>query len=486
MTTMQHREPNTHLWNLSLGVAASTALAACGPYVIPEGETETASTTDTGPGVNTLTPSDTGGPCVRNSDCPPGHACYDGLCIPYYTDTYYCDYGCCDYDPYCYYDTETDTYPPETDSVTEGLDCSSHASCGDQHVCTEQGACEEPSALPPCPDAPVVVPLDLPTLSADELVSLAFVDANGDAARDLVVGRSGSAELLLGPGAGLPIVLPVPVGSTVIDATAGDFDGDGSPELVLSTQDGGLYFMSSDGVGGYVLALTLAAGGPMLDLAALQWNGDGMLDLFGRREGGQAIVHWGDGMLGFPEIYALVSNNPIVSLVAIDLDGDEYGDVVLQDQNATKRYLGSHSGNLTHDGLLPAGWRDDRRLLAGAIDAGAPLELVGYLLGAESTRIELWPQASESPQYYGLPGPRLVGDMGDVDGDGAADLVLGGDGFVDVVRGSVETGQPTLACVSTIEQPSAPTAMAVGDFDGDLRADVALGSARGVTVLLTQ
>lgn len=482
---MEHRELSTTPWNLPLSIAAATVLAACGPLIIiPEGETDSDSSTDTNPGPGPDTnPTFGGGECMGNSDCPPGDACFEGQCIPYYSDTdyndtdYCYDYGCCDYDPYCYGDTDTDS-----DTDTYGFECYSQADCEPHQVCNAQNICEEVAALPPCPDVPMIAMQGLPTASADAFFSLAFVDANGDAAQDLVVGRNGSAELLLGPGDGMPVALPVD-GGTVIEATSGDLDGDGDAELVLSTLEGSLLVLTGDGAGGYTTTSVPLVSVAMRDLATLQWNGDALLDVAGRTDQGTAFMLWGDGAGGFSDVNDLVVDTPVTSLTRSDLDGDAYGDVVLQDEDGVKRYQGSHSGALINDGMLPASDGGARTLTSAALDFIAPFEVVGTTFGPDGTRVELWPQGSESPQYYGLPEALFAAGMGDVDGDGSADLVVGGDFVVHYVRGSSE---PSFTCTSTAELPGLLFDMAVGDFDGNLRADVVIGNARGVTVLLTQ
>ena len=99
--------------------------------------------------------------------------------------------------------------------------------------------------------------------------------------------------------------------------------------------------------------------------------------------------------------------------------------------------------------------------------------------------LELWPDA-EAPQYYAVIGlPKLWAGLGDVESDGVLDVVLAGQSSIDYVRAS-NAGIPAFTCVSTYEHASSAIAMAVGDFDGDLRADVALGDVQGVTLLLTQ
>jgi len=485
---MQHHELETHHWNLPLSVVATTLLSACGPLIFIDDDggyntTDIGSTTDlSGP------PTDptSGRECSSSQECPPGQVCYYGSCIDDYGSDYDTDYGedygdTCGYDyGYCdtdtYGDTDTDGIPPE---------CYSHVDCGDLRVCNGQGFCEDAQTLPACADAPVIVPLPLPPMSPDAFVSLSFVDADANPWQDLVVGRSGSAELLLGPGDDLPIDLPVPPGSTVIDATAADLDGDGQAELILSTQEGMVLVLASDGAGGYLQVTAVEEVGPVLDLATLNFNVDGMLDLAFRIEGGEARVYFGDGAGGFAEMYSLNAASPILSLVAGDLEGDVDGDLVVQDQGGAERFEGSNAGNLIDDGQLPGGG-SPRGLLSGNVGPVPLSDVVGYTITPEATLLELWPDA-QAPQYYSVLGiPELWADMGDVHADGVDDVVLAGQSSIEYVQGSNEAGVVSFVCISTFEYPSSATAMAVGDFDGDLRADVALGDAGGITVLLTQ
>jgi hypothetical protein len=222
--------------------------------------------------------------------------------------------------------------------------------------------------------------------------------------------------------------------------------------------------------------------GPVLDLATLHFNLDGMLDLAFRIESGDARVYFGDGMGGFAEMYTLNGARGSLSLVASDLEGDADGDLVVQDQGGAKLFEGSNSGNLIADGQLPGGF-SPRGLLSGSIGLPPRSDIVGHTLTPEATLLELWPDALAPQDYTVLP--ELWAGMGDVHADGVADVVLAGQSSIGYVQGSAE-GVPSFACIGTYEYPSTATGMAVGDFDGNLRADVALGSDEGITVLLTQ
>jgi hypothetical protein len=467
---------NTTAWNLSRGLVTGIVIAACGPQVLLEGETD---------------PTVGGEACESHSDCPSDQMCLDGQCTTegcgsaaccnyIHPDCYYDPYDPYDYP---YYDTDTDTdTDADTGTGTSGLECYSSPDCSPLQVCGERGTCEDVPALPPCADVPQIVALELPTASDAEFVSLAFVDANGDAAMDLVVGRDGVAELLLGPGDGTPIALPVN-DATVIAATAGDLDGDGDAELVLSAQEGLVLVLMDDGTGNYVEAALQPLDGPLRDLATLQWDGDQLLDVVGRIEGSGAVMLWGDATGGFFDVTYLATNLPVISLTRADLDGDAYGDVVLQDESGVKRFQGSESGNILDDGLLPDSEGGTRTIASAAIDGGSPLEVVGVTYTDVGSMVELWPQGLDGPQRHTLAGSRRAAGMGDFDGDGMADLMVGGDFVVDYVRG---WDGPSFTCTSSVESPASMLDMAVGDLDGDLRADVAIAHARGITLLVSQ
>lgn len=471
---------DTRSWNLSLGVAATSVLAACGPFVTLEGETDSESVTDTDPRPTDPSETDTtpNVECRSSSDCQPGYECIGNVCMPY---DYYCDDGGC-----CYGGTGGCCYDECCYGECYYNECYSDEDCGPQGLCLpEYGySCVWAYELADCGEAPGIVPYELPLVGEGDLVSLSFVEIHGDAADDVVVGRFGTAELHPGGGAAMPSLLPVPAGASVTDAAAGDFDGDGDRDIVVATLEGEVILLASDGAGGFAPGPVLPVGAPAYDLVALQWNGDGSLDLALRQVDGAALVLLNDGTGWLGNGISLPANE-IYSLAAIDFEGDDLGDLVVEDGLSGELFLGDFSGDVTVDAYLPGTARGVRSLVAGRMDGSLPEEVIGSTRMSSWLLVELWPNGLEGPQRYSLTGDDVQAAMGDFTGDGVADLITAGGSVVTYVRGFAE-GYPVLECKSTYFSGGFTATIVVGDFDGNGRADVLSDSGDGPYVLLTQ
>ena len=465
---MHHGALKTHLWNLSFGVTASLVLAACGPSVTPEGETETstASATETDPSDGES--DDTAGQCIDASDCQPEEECIDGACVPYED---YCDDACCDGG--CYYG------------------CQSDADCGPMGVCQEDEGCIYPQELPECEGGPVGLPLPLPTAPGN-FVSMAFVDANGDAAQDLVISRDEGTELHLGGSEPTPPVpLPLDPGAYALETAAGDFDGDGDADLVFSVPPASLVLVANDGDGSFSLAQSLALESSPVELVPRQWNGEGELELVTLDPQGDAALRRTTGGVFMQSEPLIESGEEILSLVGFDYDGDAFDDLAAQGQVTADVYLGNEASDVIPDFGLPGRVHGPRRLWSARMGSQPEDGLVGLTQLDGWVLVELWASGTESPQLYALVDDGYDAKVGDLDGDGVDDLVtlsaVGLSNGLSYVLGAND-GQPSLACKSPYGFGESSTSFSyeVGDFDGDGRADVAVEIEGAVTIGLTQ
>jgi hypothetical protein len=150
-------------------------------------------------------------------------------------------------------------------------------------------------------------------------------------------------------------------------------------------------------------------------------------------------------------------------------------------------YLGSSAGDEVHDAVLPGQTHGTRRLLTGRIDASAPDEVIGYTPLDGWLLVELWVGAAGAPQRMSLTGDDTLAAMGDWDGDGVDDLVTAGASSISYVQGgSNGDSLPAFVCRSPYVPGGATSMLAVGDFDGNGRADVAIDDGGNPLVLLTQ
>ncbi|MCA9704570.1 MAG: VCBS repeat-containing protein [Myxococcales bacterium] len=471
---------DTRWWNLSLGVVATTAMAACGPTILLDDEdsiTDSDSDTD---GPDTTNPPDTTDPppeaCQFDIDCEPGEVCIDGACMP---DEYYCSDGGCCYEYCCYDDCcYGECYYNQ---------CYSDEECSVGELCN-YGNCEVVEGLPAC-EEPSLAPLLLPVEDEAPIVSLSFVDGDGDEAQDLLVGRTNGARLHLGTDQAID--LPLPQGSeVVIDAVSADFDNDGDPDLALVDGDDSLTILLSDGAGGYTLGSVTGLGAGIVDLMALQWDSDGAVDLAGLTSIGTAVLHQGDGAGGMMATYTLHGDGNNLALATGRFNPDELGDLVAQDTDETMLFFGNDQANVSIAGALPEwdswSYPSGRRLLAGDIDGSGLSEIVG-----SSNRwggwvlLEAWPDGGQDfPRRYAIYDEADHSAMSDFDGDGRLDVVMATSDRLVFVRGG-DLPQ-LLDCQSEAAIGTLIEHLALGDFDGDGRAEVVVSNGSTLQVLVIQ
>jgi uncharacterized protein (TIGR03437 family) len=273
-------------------------------------------------------------------------------------------------------------------------------------------------------------------------------DFNGDGIPDLATGNvSGSISVLLGNGSGGFTAAPgSPFAAEVQNYSfmaVGDFNGDGIQDLVVSEDNSDdVTVLLGNGLGGFTTAPSspFAVGKYPLSVAVGDFNGDGIQDL-ATADGlsNTVTVLLGNGMGGFapaPNSPFSVGNGPN-SVVVGDFNGDGIQDLAT-----------ANGGDLTVTVLLGNG--------SGGFAA-----------------------APGSPSAVGIYTYALT--VGDFNGDGIQDLVtpatiiLLGDGLggFTVASGPFTTGNYQYS-------------LAIGDFNGDGIEDLATANSnsRNVTVLL--
>ena len=344
--------------------------------------------------------------------------------------------------------------------------------------------------------------------------SLALADFNRDGRLDLAVANSGSNDvtILLGDGAGgfRPAAgSPFAAGNSPNDIAVGDVNGDGNLDLAFANHDTNyVTVLDGDGKGSFRPApgspFTVQSKPHPHGIVIADFNGDGKPDLATDDwQNNRITVVFNDGRGGFlsPGVSFPVGKMPYYKLRAADLNKDGRADLVttnfeggnvtilLADGKGTfkepngspfesnKQPFGVAIGDLNGDGIPD---------LALAHYSGHITDTSGdrmsILLGAGDGTFHLaWSQL--------VPGkaPTSVA-IGDINGDGIADVVFGnyGNASVTVVLGSRR--EFLIAPGSPLSVGRKPSGIAVGDLNGDGKADIVTANEEDndISVLLTK
>jgi Bacterial Ig-like domain (group 3)/FG-GAP-like repeat/FG-GAP repeat len=338
-------------------------------------------------------------------------------------------------------------------------------------------------------------------------------DLNVDGKADLAVANvsSNNVTVLLGNGSGgfTPASgSPFAVGNSPASIAIGDFNGDGKADLaVVNAGDNTVTVLLGTGGGGFMamvhtIALPrvhrfVSTGGHPRSIMVGDFNGDGNADLavadFG---GGDVTVLLGNGAGGFSPATGSpipAGTNPF-SLAVADFNGDGHADIAVANQgsNNITLLLGDGNGGFTPATGSPfAVGHHPNSVTAGDFNGdGKPdLAIANY---ADNTVTVLlnngsggFTPATGSPFAVGT-NPYSVA-VGDINGDGKADLVVADatSGDVTVLLGN-GSGGFAAAAGSPFPAGTTSVSVAVGDFNGDGRVDVAVANlgSNNITILL--
>jgi len=335
-------------------------------------------------------------------------------------------------------------------------------------------------------------------------------DFNGDGKLDLAVGTADSVSILLGRGDGTfqnHTDFLVEPGTSGASLSTGDFNGDGKLDLAAAGS-GAVNIMLGNGDGTFVLAAAYPTGSAPVAVISADFNGDGKLDLAIANQGGDDSVSIllgnGDGTFQAKSDYG--TGLMPSGIVASDFNGDGKLDLAVADASCSPSSCvaaGSVSvllglGNGTFVGKTDYGTASGPLFTTSAdLNGDGKLDLavanqigdsVSILLGNGDGTFQ--PQASFPTGHLPI---WVIG--GDFNGDGKIDLAVVnqtctntpcGPGSVSILLGNGDgTFRPHVDYLVGI----IPFSLAVGDFNGDGKLDLAvanngLGAGNTVSILL--
>ncbi|MBI5515737.1 MAG: VCBS repeat-containing protein [Deltaproteobacteria bacterium] len=333
-------------------------------------------------------------------------------------------------------------------------------------------------------------------------------DVNGDGYGDVVVSAvgSGTAYVYLGGAGGLgatPRTLTGPTGTTYFGsnvASAGDVNGDGYADLVLGSDGTSAAYIYLGGAGGPGATPTTVAGPSAVRFGwsvagAGDLNGDGYADLVvGAYYAGMVYIYLGGA--GGLSATATTLTGPTGSsnfgqhlANAGDLNGDGYADLVVgapgsmlfpPTEGRVYVYLGGASGLGATPTTLSSASPDLSfgRVVAGAGDLNGDgyADLVVGSGDLNAAYFYLGRASGLSTTSTTVTGPRGFGGAaagaGDVNGDGYADLIVGGTNPTHLYfgRASGLSAPPTILMAPAGAIFFGHSVASLGDLPGDGRS----------------
>ncbi len=347
-----------------------------------------------------------------------------------------------------------------------------------------------------------------PEAAGDSPQSVAVGDFNVDGKPDVATANNAvdNVTIMLGDGTGnfteLAATSPEPTGDGPVSVAVGDFNGDGKPDLATANQFAdNVTILIGDGSGNFTAAGPEAAGDAPYSVAVGDFNGDGKQDLATANIASDDVtVLIGDGSGNFT---AAAGTSPEAagdapqSVAVGDFNGDGKQDLATANGGSddVTVLIGDGSGNFTAAaGTSPEAAGDAPQSVAvGDFNSDGKQDLaiatfiddkVTILLGDGTGNFT---PAATSPENAG-DGPLSLA-VGDFNSDGKQDLAAANRTTDDVtVLIGDGTGNFTAAATSPEAVGDAPLSVAVGDFNGDGKPDLATANVNSdnVTILINQ
>ncbi|HLJ92849.1 MAG TPA: VCBS repeat-containing protein, partial [Gemmataceae bacterium] len=313
--------------------------------------------------------------------------------------------------------------------------------------------------------------------------SVAVADFNGDGHLDLAVTDfqfSGALIIFLGNGDGsFRLPQSYTAGQQPATVATGDFNRDGHPDVAVVTEGKVLIYLGN-GDGTFQSPQSYLGGASAL--AAGDFNGDGVLDLAVGGVGTVSIlVGNGDGTFQAGAIYAAQS----LGIAAGDFNVDGHTDIASLDSSGVSVLLNKGDGTFGAARSFMVGSDGGLGSVAVAdFNGDGKLDLATgngkLLLGNGDGTFQAGPN---------LPASGIAIVAGDLNGDNIPDLVMAMVSFnpaspSNTIAVMLGNGDGTFQAAQHYTVGQSPSAIALGDFNGDGIPDLAVADGSGVSILL--
>jgi hypothetical protein len=333
---------------------------------------------------------------------------------------------------------------------------------------------------------------------------LTIGDFNRDGKADVAAITANGVAIFLGAGTGdFSGSFDYPSGKTPLSVAAGDFLRDGQLDLAVANLDGNnISILLSDGAGHFQQPVRYKGGAHPAGIAVGDLNNDGILDLAVANsppnKNGTVTVLLGNGSGGFKAVgqYA-VDNTPLAVTVA-DFNHDGNLDLAVANlcgndescdgAGTVTILLGTGNGLFATGVDYPAGsaayvavgdFNGDGNVdlaVANRLGANGGAGGVGIMLGNGDGTFQPavnYP-AGDEPNYVAV---------GDFNGDGKLDLAVANSG-ADNVSILLGNGDGTFGAPANFQVGNGPVEVSTADFNGDGKLDLAVANTNDNSVSL--
>jgi hypothetical protein len=264
---------------------------------------------------------------------------------------------------------------------------------------------------------------------------------------------------------------PAPSPTQVVVA---NFNGDTFPDIAVASGNlNEIAVLLNDGSGGFGPPIVSTILENPAQIAAADLRGNGTTDLvIAVYDGIDVLLGNGDGTFAAPVFYPSNMYGGW-TLVVGTFDANESPDVILASQYQQSTVFFAGHGDGTFASAVPMAVTVTSGLASGDFNGDSKLDLVVSNSNAGTISVYL----GHGDGTFGPPADFVAGSgpgslaVGDLDGDGHADVAVATPGFVSVLIGN---GNGTFQAALQYPAGPAPTALAIADFDLDGQQDVAV------------
>jgi len=322
--------------------------------------------------------------------------------------------------------------------------------------------------------------------------SIVLADMNRDGKLDVVTSNyaDGTVSEVLGNGNGTyQGVRNFGVGTHPVSVAVGDFNGDRNPDIAAGMAGGKEIVITGKGDGSFNGGKNFDSSTSVNSIAAADFNGDGKLDLVAANNQADTIsVFLGNGNATFAPAVNYGTGDQPWAVAAADLSGDGRADIVTANVSGgdVSVFLSSGTGAMVAPptyavGAQPADVQtadfngDGNADLVTADSYGGT---VSVLLGNGNGSFQPAITSATGGGVNGAPGESSKIAVGDFNGDGRLDLAVSNWAYSSVSNGSVSillgNGDGTFQAPSVYAAGVDPYGITAADLNGDGILDLAV------------